>query len=126
MSTLNVANITDGTDTVATGYVVNGSAKAWLNLQSTTNTIQGSLNVSSVVDNATGDFASNLTSSMNDIHYSIAASNIGDTQASFAVCITSSRDANTVGKYEFQCRNTVGDSINDVTVANTVIHGDLA
>ena len=29
MSTLNVSNISDGTDTVETGYVVNGSAKAW-------------------------------------------------------------------------------------------------
>ena len=29
MSTLNVSNITDGTDTVGTSYVVNGSAKAW-------------------------------------------------------------------------------------------------
>ena len=29
MSTLNVSNITDGTDTVETGYVLNGSAKAW-------------------------------------------------------------------------------------------------
>ena len=32
MSTLSVSNITDGTDTVETGYVVNGSAKAWVNL----------------------------------------------------------------------------------------------
>ena len=30
MSTIDVANITDGTDTVATSYVVNGSAKAWV------------------------------------------------------------------------------------------------
>ena len=121
VDTISAAN---GTDPVT--LTKQSAAKAWLNLKSTTSTIQGSLNVSSIVDNAGGDFASNLTSSMNDIHYSIAASNIGDTQASFAVCITSSRDANTVGKYEFQCRNTVSDSINDVTVANTVIHGDLA
>ena len=29
MSTLNVSNITDGTTTVGTSYVVNGSAKAY-------------------------------------------------------------------------------------------------
>ena len=34
MSTLNVSNISDGTDTVETGYVVNGSAKAWVNTNS--------------------------------------------------------------------------------------------
>jgi len=35
MSTLNVSNITDGTDTVGTSYVVNGSAKAWVNFNGT-------------------------------------------------------------------------------------------
>ena len=32
MSTLNVSNITDGTTTVGTSYVVNGSAKAWVSI----------------------------------------------------------------------------------------------
>jgi len=35
MSTLNVSNITDGTTTVGTNYVVNGSAKAWVNFNGT-------------------------------------------------------------------------------------------
>ena len=63
MSTLNVSNITDGTDTVETGYVVNGSAKAWVNYNATTNAIRSSLNTSSMTDNATGGFAQNFTSS---------------------------------------------------------------
>jgi len=63
MSTLNVSNITDGTDTVETGYVLNGSAKAWVNYKGTTNVIRSSLNTSSMTDNATGDFTQNFTSS---------------------------------------------------------------
>jgi len=63
MSTLNVSNITDGTDTLETGYVLNGSAKAWVNYKGTTNDIRSSLNTSSMTDNATGDFTQNFTSS---------------------------------------------------------------
>ena len=54
MSTLNVSNITDGTTTVGTEYVVNGSAKAWVGVLSATATIGDSLNVSSAVDDGTG------------------------------------------------------------------------
>jgi hypothetical protein len=66
MSTLNVANITDGTDTVETGYVVNGSAKAWLrsDYSSGTPTIPNSLNISSILDVGTGVRGINLTNSM--------------------------------------------------------------
>ena len=57
MSTLSVSNITDGTDTVETGYVVNVSAKAWvsINHNSGTPSIQSSsLNISSITDSNTG------------------------------------------------------------------------
>ena len=62
MSTLNVANITDGTDTVETGYAVNGSAKAWVNFTGNTATINSSLNVASLTDHGTGDFMVNISS----------------------------------------------------------------
>lgn len=63
MSTLSVANISDGTTTVAASYVTNGSAKAWVSYDGTTNVTRSSLNTSSMTDNATGDFAQNFTSS---------------------------------------------------------------
>jgi hypothetical protein len=65
MSTLSVSNITDGTDTVETGYVVNGSAKAWVNFNGTgTPAIQSSLNTSSIEDKGTGHYGVNFTSAM--------------------------------------------------------------
>jgi len=62
MSTLNVANITDGTDTVETGYVVNGSAKAFFSNSQTS--IDESLNISSIVDSGTGLIQGFYTSAM--------------------------------------------------------------
>lgn len=78
MSTLNVSNITDGTTTVGTSYVVNGSAKAWVNFNGTnTASVRSSLNVSSLTDNGTGDFTINFSSSLTDSNY---ASNFGGNQ----------------------------------------------
>lgn len=62
MSTLNVSNISDGTDTVETGYVVNGSAKAWFRGEEATAGI--SFNISSSTDHGTGDYSHSLTSAL--------------------------------------------------------------
>ena len=70
MSTLNVSNITDGTDTVETGYVLNGSAKCWVNFTSIgTVTTRDSFNVASLTDLSTGQFEVNFTSSMANTGY---------------------------------------------------------
>ena len=63
MSTLNVSNISDGTTSVGTGYVVNGSAKAWASVyySSGTPTSNESLNLSSLSDLGTGQFGANYT-----------------------------------------------------------------
>ena len=65
MSTLVVSNINDGTTTVPATYVTNGSAKAWVNFDGTgTIATRVSLNISSLNDNGTGQYAINLTSAM--------------------------------------------------------------
>lgn len=72
MSTLNVANITDGTDTVETSYVVNGSAKAWCCWNGTgTAAIRDSMNVASLTDNGTGDYTFSYTNNFGDSDYQI-------------------------------------------------------
>lgn len=72
MSTLNVSNITDGTDTVETGYVLNGSAKVWINFDGTgTVAIRESFNVSSLTDEGTGLFTVAFTNDMNTSTYSV-------------------------------------------------------
>ena len=74
MSTLQAANISDGTDTLATGYVVNGSAKGWGHFdQSPSTVLNNSLNVSSLTDIGTGQASLNLTSSLVSDEYPVSA-----------------------------------------------------
>ena len=65
MSTLEVSNLNDGTTTVATTYITNGSAKATVIYDgSGTASITDSFNISSLTDDNTGRHTSTLTSSM--------------------------------------------------------------
>jgi len=71
MSTLEVSNLNDGTTTVATTFVTNGSAKCWVNFNgSGTIATRDSLNVASLTDNGTGDYYVNLTNAMGNAGYS--------------------------------------------------------
>jgi hypothetical protein len=73
MSTLNVSNITDGTTTVGTSYVVNGSAKAWVNFNGQgTIAARDSLNLSSLTDNAIGDYTFSFTSDFSAADYALS------------------------------------------------------
>jgi hypothetical protein len=119
MSTLNVANISDGTDTVETGYVVNGSAKAWVNFDGTgTVAVRDSLNVASVVDNGTGSYATNLSTSMGN---SLGALMLGSGDARgniYALVVSASQIT--------QATYSDAGSLTDYAVVHTAINGDLA
>ncbi len=58
---------------VTTDYVVNGSAKAWVNFNATTTSARDSFNVSSITDNGTGIETTGFTSSMSNANYSLPA-----------------------------------------------------
>tara|TARA_R110000796_G_scaffold6908_2_gene24080 strand:+ start:653 stop:1039 length:387 start_codon:yes stop_codon:yes gene_type:complete len=71
MSTLEVSNLNDGTTTVATTFVTNGSAKMWVNFTGiTTTATRDSFNVSSLTDGGTGNTTVTLTNNMNNANYS--------------------------------------------------------
>ena len=75
MSTLNVSNITDGTDTVGTSYVLNGAAKAWATVNSSgTASIRDSFNVASITDIGVGQISANLSSAMVDTNQAASGS----------------------------------------------------
>ena len=75
MSTIIASNISDGTTSVPSTYVVNGSAKAWVNFNGTgTVAIRDSFNVASLTDNATGNYSVNFSSSMANAGYSVGSS----------------------------------------------------
>jgi|21_taG_2_1085346.scaffolds.fasta_scaffold89644_2 hypothetical protein len=71
MSTLNVSNITDGTTTVGTSYVVNGSAKMWVSLNDAA-VVKDSFNVSSASDSGVGKYTVNFTNAFSNSDYANA------------------------------------------------------
>ena len=77
----NIGNLPNGDD--APVY----ACRAWVNFDGTTNTagyctIRDSGNVSTVVDNGTGDYTINFTTAMPDVNYSLVASSSNRTQNS--------------------------------------------
>ncbi len=120
MSTLSVSNITDGTDTVETGYVVNGSAKAWVNTNSGGSPLS-SLNVATVTDNGTGNYTINFTSNFtidgndNGVAVALCAGNNGEGVR----CAGS-----TSGTLELRSYNASNAALDRHVSAS--IHGDLA
>ena len=117
--TINAANISDGTDTVDTGYVVNGSAKAWVSFDGTgTVAIRDSMNVSSLTDNGTGDYTVSFTNAFSTADYSVSGT-------SFSGNVTGPKSSTSVLAGSLQVLswfNTFADS----PIMSTSTHGDLA
>lgn len=127
MSTLNVANISDGTDTVETGYVVNGSAKAWVNFNGTgTIAVRDSMNVSSLIDNAAGDYGVSYSNSLANANYSYVT-----TTSNGAALRASTLSVVSVSSATYRTSTALSGYIASGTYTdnpqnNCVIHGELA
>jgi hypothetical protein len=83
---------------IATNYVVKGSAKAWLDQTSRAgHATNDSLNISSVADTSAGKMSPSFSSSMNAANYSAVCSGIsqyadnGAGGADFTACDTANR-----------------------------------
>ena len=126
MSNLVVSNISDGTDTVETSYVVNGSAKAWVNFDGqSTATIRDSLNMSSIADNGTGDYTLTYSNSLTGVFTNIIAcsqSGRSVTERSMAYD-TATASSFIMGTY----RDTGSQQVtNDNSLNYAAVFGDLA
>ena len=118
MSTLSVSNITDGTDTVETGYVVNGSAKAWARYDGSS-VLADSFNVASTVDGGTtGQTTVNFTNSMSDGNYASQATCNGTTGDRFTTISNQASSSYDTFTYDNITRT-------DLPVG-TIVTGDLA
>ena len=71
---LTISTLNNDTGVLATQNGMTGIAKAWVNYNQVTSTINGSFNVSSVTNNGTGDFTINYTTAMPNANYSWAGS----------------------------------------------------
>jgi hypothetical protein len=118
MSTLNVSNITDGTDTVGTSYVVNGSAKAY-STQQGDGTLLGGLNITSVTDLGTGSNQVNITNSFANPTYAVLATGTTNSTATIAMFQTI-----LVGSFKITTRNADKTGVDAAT--RSACFGDLA
>jgi hypothetical protein len=123
------AALSDGTDTVGTGYVVNGSAKAWVNFNGTgTVAIRDSLNVSSLGDNGGGDYNVNFSNNMSSNDYSVSGSPMRDSANLAIFCVYGSTVyGNTIisSSVRLNVRDNANSSVDGLAVFSS-IHGDLA
>ena len=110
---------------VTTDFVVNGSAKVWVQFAGNAGTIASSdsLNVASLTDEGTGRYQVNLSSSMNNSDHAVhaavgqSATSIGDYIGNIANIATGSFD---IGQ------NTRGGSAADSALNTASTFGDLA
>ena len=120
--TLKADTLTHSTaGSLATNFVVNGSAKAWINYNTNTSTtVTNSLNVSSLTDNGTGDTSITVSSAFADTGYTYvgASGNNGARMTNLITGLTT-----TVARPK--CVNT-SDSGDDEPQNFGNMHGDLA
>tara|TARA_S200002703_G_scaffold153904_1_gene155987 strand:- start:39 stop:434 length:396 start_codon:yes stop_codon:yes gene_type:complete len=114
---------------VTTDFVVNGSAKAWVNFNGTgTIADNDSFNLSTLTDSGTGIYRTNFTNAMSNVHHCNSFACRENTT-------TNGGDINRFVNYNRQISSasytdlttqTSGTTPVDLEMINVVTHGDLA
>tara|TARA_R100000951_G_scaffold92280_1_gene80714 strand:+ start:302 stop:796 length:495 start_codon:yes stop_codon:yes gene_type:complete len=122
--TLEADNVTDGTTSVATGYVVNGSAKVFASIYSNSTLNTTSLNASSFTDNGAGSGWVDFVSALTEASYKVGvASQINGAGAGATMRGTSG--GSTTSRYDIRTYNGANSAF-DTAYMSITIHGDLA
>jgi len=120
-----------GNNSIATSFVAGGSAKAWINLNGTgTIATRGSLNVSSIADEGSGAYQTNLTSATADANYALAgttgdAGNNTGCWHTTGFNVNSYNTSNTTSSFHQQIYYAT-TSVADSGFVYCTLHGDLA
>ena len=129
MSTLTISNLSDGTKTIATTNVTNGSAKAWSNFDQTgTQSFRDSLNFSSITDHATAVSTITYTSAFANANYCTTYGVRDGSGENDTRMLLGSIDASyyaTTSQRVFCTTDTPG-GLNDASYGFTSSFGDLA
>lgn len=128
MSTLSVANLSDGTDTVGTEYVVNGTMKAQAVYRLTSSLlVYRTFNVSSVTDNGTGNSTLSFTSNFNAADYG-ACGLAGLNSTLPTAGQAAPREGGTYTTSQLQCSNFYpgANAASDHGLCHYAVFGDLA
>lgn len=126
MSNLRLDNIGNrvGSIAIPIDTVLQGTAKAWINLNGTGTIAQrDSFNVSSIVDVGTGQYEVNLSASLANANY---ARGYGNQDASITNSAINGRNATAtlVNKFGIQTYRVDTGAFVDITEANAIVHGD--
>ena len=125
-------SVKSGTEkSIDTSYIFNGIAKSWLNFDGSAvdgtadlTGVNDSFNVSSLVDNDTGEHTVNINSAMGNTNYNIT---VTDGQASYGrlLAIVES-DQIAAGSCKVLSGNASTGGALDAVYFSVLIHGDLA
>ena len=111
-----------------TQYVVNGSAKAWIDKPANGASINDSFNISSLDDDGIGDFGLHYSSSLLSANYAVSgmADDFGSTTS--AANIDTSTGTNASGSIDLEVYyvNPSTNRTNYDTRGYVSVHGDLA
>ena len=107
---------------IATNYVVEGSAKAWGHFEGSDTVLDDSFNTTSITDNGVGNYTVTIANSLNNANYSLSIGADWDV-VSGNTCHGSSNSMAT-GSFVIRIRNGGSDADRDNTTYNVV--GDLA
>ena len=124
MSTIVTSNVSDGTLSIPTTYVTNGSAKVWVNFNGTgTIAARDSFNVASLTDGGTGTYTVNFANAMAAGDYMTAGScrtpgALSGAALQFDVYSTTS--------ILFYTRGSTTGAEADFSIVTMSAHGDLA
>tara|TARA_R110002012_G_scaffold19204_1_gene69750 strand:+ start:63 stop:440 length:378 start_codon:yes stop_codon:yes gene_type:complete len=125
LSEIKVTTISNAAGTGPVTLTKQHAAKVYLNYKGTsTNSIRGSFNVSSVTENNAGDYTTNFSNSMNDANYSVTCSQGGNALNNEVRTPYNGETFNT-GNFRVATLN-VGVAIQDSTYLCEAVHGDLA
>lgn len=126
MSTIIATTLSNGSVSVPTATVVNGSAKAWVNLNGTgTIAARDSFNVASLTDNGTGNYSINFSNAFGAADYAgmVASTNISATTTTYSFTDTPTPTATSM---RFFTASSSTGTTGDVAFGMASAHGDLA
>jgi hypothetical protein len=109
-----------------TSYVVNGSAKAWVDIDSVGTSILDSLNISSLDDDGVGDRGLNYVNAFSTANSSISLGN-DDNTSDANILSDVTFGTRTTGGFDVECYyTTTGGRVLYDTRNHASVHGDLA
>jgi hypothetical protein len=130
MSTLKTSNIQDtsGNNNSTPEEINQGRAKAWVNFDGSAGavSVRGSFNVSSITENATGDYTINFTTAMSNANYAVTTLGHTKQTANGDQRVLGFDEGNTYSTTAVQITNRwySGASFAGCTHASVVVFGD--